>query len=687
MSHRQNADIQENFERLYRTYYWDEIGELLQQYPNDSRSLYVDYNDIYSHDQDLADDVRSQPRELQQLAEEALTGLDKPIDVDLEHATVRFTNLPENYEYSVGEYRTDQTGELVTISGQITKMTGVKPRIQTAVFECTRCGTLSEIPQSGSTFRDPNECQGCERQGPFEIIESRSEFEDYQVVRLQQPPEQATNGTSQQVDVQLRDDITDAAEPGDRVDVVGRLQMEQENDDERTFEYYADAHDVIPKETSFDQIDIDEYEDEIQKIAAGEYGDPIDFLAGCIAPNIFGYDHIKEAVILQLASGVRAVYPNGTAERGDFHILVLGDPSVGKSDILDAAREIAPRSAKASGKGATAAGLTAGVESDDFGQERFSLSAGAMVIANGGVACVDEIDKVDEEIRSSLHNTLESQTVEVSKIINATLPARTALLAAGNPKYGRFDDHEPIAEQITLGPALLSRFDLLFMIQDKVDEEEDRKIASQAVRMKTAASKQTHGKSMSDDERELIDSPLDVEALRAYIAYARQNFSPTIESAEVRNTIIDRFVDMRTLGDPEDAPIPVTYRQLKGVLRIAEASAKLRLSNEVEMDDINRAQRLITRSMRDVGLDPESGQFDADIIETGTSKSQRDRVKAVATIISEVEEEYDDCAPIDIVVGRCQELGMDEEKVRHEISKLKGKGDVYEPKSDCLRTV
>jgi replicative DNA helicase Mcm len=305
-----------------------------------------------------------------------------------------------------------------------------------------------------------------------------------------------------------------------------------------------------------------------------------------------------------------------------------------------------------------------------------------LVTANEGVACIDELDKVDEETRSSLHTALEQQIVEVNKIMEASMPARTSLLAAGNPEYGRFDLAQPIADQITLGPALLSRFDLMFMLQDTVDEEKDREIANHAIESKQEAVRHTHH---DGAETDLIDPDVDKDLLRAYIAYARERIHPVIEDEAVKQNLRDNFTALRELGGG-DAPVPVTFRKLEAVLRLAEASARVRLSETIETVDIERAQRLVGESLKDVGMDPDTDQFDADIVETGQSKSQRDRVKTIKHIIEDLEHEHDDGAPEENVLERAEAMDIGRSTAEHEIEKLKQKGQIYEPASGHYRT-
>ena len=301
----------------------------------------------------------------------------------------------------------------------------------------------------------------------------------------------------------------------------------------------------------------------------------------------------------------------------------------------------------------------------------------------------------NSEDRSAMHEALEQQKISVSKAgINATLQSRCSLLGAANPKYGRFDHYEPISEQIDLEPALISRFDLIFTVTDQPDEEKDRNLAEHIITTNYAGELTTQREELtsmdvsSEEIEEMtgqVDPEIDAELLRKYIAYAKQNCHPRMTEA-ARNAIRDFYVDLRSKGTDEDAPIPVTARKLEALVRLSEASARVRLSDTVEEHDANRVIEIVRSCLQDIGVDPETGEFDADIVEAGTSKSQRDRIKNLKGLISDIEEEYDEGAPVDIVLERAEEIGMDHSKAEHEIEKLKQKGEVYEPSTDSLRT-
>ncbi len=366
------------------------------------------------------------------------------------------------------------------------------------------------------------------------------------------------------------------------------------------------------------------------------------------------------------------------------------------SQMLSYIQHIAPRSVYTSGKGSSSAGLTAAAVRDDFGDgQQWTLEAGALVLADKGIAAVDELDKMRPEDRSAMHEGLEQQKISVSKAgINATLKSRCSLLGAANPKYGRFDQYESIGEQINLEPALISRFDLIFTVTDKPDPDHDSRLAEHILQTNFAGELNTQRTEINapniteeqvNSQTEEVAPAIDAELLRKYIAYSKSNVYPTM-SADARQAIRDFYVDLRSKGTDEDAPIPVTARKLEALVRLAEASARVRLSDEVEQKDADRVIEIVRSCLQDIGVDPETGQFDADVVETGTSKSQRDRIKNIKQLIANIEEEYDDGAPVDVVLDRADEIGMDASKAEHEIDKLKQKGEVYEPSTNHLRT-
>ncbi len=1166
-----NQDLTERFIQFYRNYYRDEIGTLAQRYPNEQRSLYVDYDDLYQFDRDLAEDFQSQPDQMREYAEEALRLYDLPADVSLGRAHVRIENLPDSIDIRGIRVHDDHIGKLVSIRGIVRKATDVRPKVTEAAFECQRCGTMTYIPQADGGFQEPHECQGCERQGPFRVNFDQSEFIDSQKLRIQESPEGLRGGeTPQSIDVDIEDDITGHVSPGDPVTAVGVLhieQLEQGNEKSAIFDLYMDGVAIAIEDEEFEDMDITA-EDQREIIELSERDDIYEAMIGSIAPAIYGYEEEKLAMILQLFSGVTKHLPDGSRIRGDLHMLLIGDPGTGKcvdgdtsvvlgdgraveirelveanlddpkpiddgvwdtvdfevpalqkdgtvgmsratkvwkreapetmyrietasgseltvtpshplfvqhdgrfeptvaeqlaegefiatpdrletevddtldvdfrrsqswnaarldlpeewtpelarllgyivaegyaearddgtgfvsitnndeavlsdarsafetlglrasirkshekktarellcsasefvrflenldgaflkgsakqripteicrasppitrafikgyvegeghvsatqreitvasmseqllrdlrtlllqhrittqlherkngshrlrisgaqfdryvteigfvtgrkqqaaeahlstdrntnvdvvpnvapvirrvreslgltqydcgvprntyrhyesgtrnpsvgalkriveafenaatkrtedakigkarpdggrvatdidalrqlaegdvrwdridtiepiapeddwvydleveethnyvsngiishnSQMLSYIRQIAPRSVYPSGKGSSSAGLTAAAVRDDFGDgQQWTLEAGALVLADKGIAAVDELDKMRSEDRSAMHQALEQQQISVNKAgINATLKSRCSLLGAANPKYGRFDQYEPIGEQIDLEPALISRFDLIFTVTDQPDPEHDSRLARHILKTNYAGELNTQRANVPSSEftaeeveavTQEVAPEIDADLLRKYIAHAKRDCYPTM-TEEAMGIIEDFYVNLRSKGADEDAPVPVTARKLEALVRLSEASARVRLSDVVEPKDAERATGIVESCLRDIGVDPETGQFDADVVETGTSKSHRDRIKNIKGLIEEIEREYEEGAPVEEVLDRADEIGMDRSKAENEIEKLRTKGEVYEPSQGHLR--
>ena len=693
----------DQFRSFYRRYYDDDIATLAQQFPGEKRSLYVDYDDLYRFDTELAERYLSHPEELREVAEEALRTYDLPADVKLGGAHVRLRNLPPSNTIDIRSIRVvdDHVGSMVSVQGIVRKATDVRPKVVEAAFECQRCGTMTYIPQSDSGFREPHECQGCERQGPFRVNHDQSEFVDAQTIRVQESPEGLRGGeTPQAIDVHLEDDVCGAVTPGDHVSVAGVLHIEQQssgNEKSALFDLYMDGVTVEIEDEQFEDMEIAD-EDVTEILALSDRNDIYDRMVESVAPSIYGYEQEKLAMILQLFGGVTKNLPDETRLRGDLHMLLIGDPGTGKSQLLSYVQNIAPRSVYTSGKGSSSAGLTAAAVQSDFGEgQQWTLEAGALVLADQGIAAVDELDKMRSEDRSAMHEALEQQKISISKAgINATLKSRCSLLGAANPKYGRFDQYEPIGEQIDLEPALISRFDLIFTVTDQPDPDEDARLAEHILTTNYAGELNTQHTQLANAEvtRDEVESvqdevspAIDAELLRKYIAYAKRNCYPRMTD-EARAAIRDFYVDLRAEGADEDAPVPVTARKLEALVRLAEASARVRLSDTVEESDAERVIEIVRSCLQDIGVDPETGQFDADVVETGTSKSQRDRIKNLKELVEELADEYDDepGAPVEQVIERADEAGTTPEKAEKEVENLKRRGEVYEPQNGFLRT-
>jgi replicative DNA helicase Mcm len=372
--------------------------------------------------------------------------------------------------------------------------------------------------------------------------------------------------------------------------------------------------------------------------------------------------------------------------------LLVGDPGTAKSQMLTYMSKLAPRSVYASGKASSAAGLTAAAVRDDFGEGQWTLEAGALVLADMGVACIDEIDKMDEHDRSALHQAMEQQEISVAKAgINATLKSRCAVLAAANPKLGRFDEFSPMHEQINMPPALISRFDLIFSILDKPNRIKDTDLATHILNthkagelheniMRTKLSKRT--KEEKEQLMKKITPIFDPEFLRKYIAYAKRNIFPVMTNDAVE-LIKNYYVDLR--GSSEET-VTFTPRQLEAFVRLAEASARIRLSQEINKDDAKRAIHIIEQYLGKVGIDRETGKFDIDIIATGISHSQQSRMRSIIDVIQRLcDASEDGNASRADIIREAEIEGIESSKVEEAVDRLKRNGQIYEPTHEKYR--
>jgi replicative DNA helicase Mcm len=364
-----------------------------------------------------------------------------------------------------------------------------------------------------------------------------------------------------------------------------------------------------------------------------------------------------------------------------MHILLLGDPGSAKTRLLQSVSKLVPKGIYVSGKSITGGGMTAVAERDELSEGGWTLKAGALVLGSGGIVAIDEFDKVNEEDRAALHEALESQTVSVAKAgIIATFTARAAVLAAANPKHGRFEPNVYPSEQFNIPPTLLSRFDLIFPIKDVLDAEQDKKIATHILTQHTAATAQL---SAIKEYVQVERPPIEGELLRKYIAYARKNIVPRMEQ-EAANKIQDYYVELRKIGAKSGA-VPITPRQIEGLVRMSEASAKTRLSSIVEISDAERAIALSEFMLKTLAVD-RSGRTDIDILATGMPREKVDKINLIISIIKNLEEQ-EGYATTSKIIDQAAKEGMDSGAVMKFVGELERTGDIYSPKPGIVKTI
>jgi len=660
-------------------------------YP-DVRSMHIDFTDVEKHDPDLANYTLNKPSLSIRSAEEALRRM---LSHALTNPTIHFRikGLPRDSRIEVRKLREKHLGTFVSIEGLVRKATEVRPRVIMAVFECVRCGHKTTIEQEGMAFHEPLECSkddgGCGRASgstKFRLLPEESRFVDTQKIEAQEPPEGMRGGAQpERLTGYIEDDLSGRISPGDRVVLNGILKSVQKGTQVKSalFDIHLDVNSIEFEEREYEEVLITP-EDELKIREFAESADLFDRIIQSISPTIYGYEQEKEALALQLFGGVTKTMDDGTRIRGDIHIVLIGDPGTAKSQMLRYMALLAPRGIYASGKASSAAGLTAAAVKDEFGEGRWTLEAGALVLADKGLACIDELDKMNDQDRSSIHESLEQGTISVAKAgITATLQSRCAVLGAANPKYGRFDENRSVAEQIDLPPALLSRFDAIFTMSDRPNSEQDRKVAAHILKAHRRGELMLHE---SPEEITAVDVAeimrdsqglvpvMERDFLRKYVAYSKR-ISPIMSDEAVR-TLEGYYVSIRKLGEGEEASVPITARQLEALIRLSEASSRARLSGVVMAEDANRAIKIVEYYLGKVAS--EGGRRDIDIIATGTSRSQREQIYVLRSLVQQLSDERRGVSAEELIQKAAAE-NIPEDRVRALLKRLSDAGEVYSP--------
>ncbi len=994
----------EKFENFFREVYDDEVSSAVS---SGERAVVVDFNEFSKFDNMVAETLLDHPEEGVDAAEEAVENLPM-VESEM---IVHFENLPSTEYIVIRNLRSRHIGKFIGVKGIIKRASEVRPELQSAIFECNNCGDRYEKEQDSAKITTPHKCDCGSRS--FDLVDKV--MQDVQTVTIEENPENIRGAEQpRKIGVVLRDDLVDPqfqnrVVPGNKVIINGILREKAIKKESKRFDLYIEANYLETIQREFEEIEIDEEEEEAIK-EISEDDDLIEKIVASIAPSIHGHTQIKEAIALQLFSGVRKERPDGTNTRGDIHVLLIGEPGTGKcvspdtevfmcngkkekiSDLVNEAinsseevkeiddgvyveeetellgmdesgkienkkcskmwkrevpekmlriktssgREIevtpshplfiqkhgnivgvradrlcegnfiaaprkmvvdredeinitnrkfrrvesfdseldtdtevipnlgeilretremlemsqfdfsisrgtyqhyerldrnpsrrnlckivgdfeerlekleemmkslekpdwnavkqvrkeinvsqndlaqktsvtqssiekyernvhetnegkvltnsvfylvekikkmreakynveklrdlansdifwdkieeiteidpeydyvydlevpedhnyvsngvfshnsqllkftgnlAPKGKYVVGKAATAAGITATVMKDEITDE-WTLEAGALVLANKGIATIDEIDKMEKTDRSSMHEAMEQQSITVSKAnIQATLQCRTSILAAGNPKFGRFDPYRPVAEQIEISDTLISRFDLLFPVKDIPDASKDRKLSD-------------HIMSMHTDPKDLTGD-ISLERLRNYIAYAKRNVRPKM-SEKAQKKLKDFYVDTRqkgTGGDEGQSKVPITARQLEAIIRLSEASARLRLNDTVEEKDAQRAIDLLTYSLKKIGVISESGEYDIDKLETGMDSESRSKRQTIMKVVDELSGSSNENIPYEELIETLEDEGIDKETAEEVIDELMREGELYEPKNGYINVI
>ena len=694
------SDSAADWSRFLKSRYKKELSEISREYPH-RRSLYIDYREIEKFGKagiGLADELLVNPGKVLEDVWEAIrvNQLIRAKDgKDVRGINVRFRNLPQ--KIGIRNIRSDDINRFISIEGILRKTTEVRPRVVEAVFRCP-AGHFTKKIQKYGKFIEPDGCgtDGCTFK-KLELLPKMSRFIDSQKLRVQESPEGLRGGEQPQtLDIDVTDDLAGIVAPGDRVVVNGILRSMQrvvKGEKSTVFDIFLECNSIEVQEKEFEEVEIDEKaEEEIKNLSCDV--NIYRKITHSMAPTIYGSENVKEAIALQLFGGIAKEMPDGSHLRGDIHVLLIGDPGIAKSQLLRYVVKLSPRAIYTSGQSSTSAGLTATAVKDEFGEGRWTLEAGALVLADMGVAAVDEMDKMQKEDRSALHEAMEQQSISVAKAgITATLKSRCALLGAANPKYGRFDQYGDIGDQINMPPSLLSRFDLIFVMTDQPEQKLDTAIAEHILKTHSVgeliaqhAKTPIPGVTMEYISEQLtpVQPEIPPTIFRKYVAYAKRSCFPIL-SKEAKDALVSYYLKLRGVAEPSK-PVPVTARQLEALVRLAEASARIRLSDTIVMEDAERVIRIVDACLRQVAYDARTGTFDIDKVATGISKEKRDLVRMIKDAIRELGGEGKR-ASIDQVIETVAGRGFPKEKVRDGIDMLLRNGEAMEPKNGIIQLI
>ena len=567
-----------------------------------------------------------------------------------EWITIKIVDFPPNI--LLHELDASYSGDVISSKAMIKNISEIQAGLKTAVYECRGCMRIIKVDVNDNILTEPTLCPDCGGRS-FRLSQDLSEFRNFRYVKLEEPLELRSGGSTREFKAYMQDYLASPyhnLKAGDVVDIIGEFQVRKSNksNKKQDFEFVIDLHNITPVNNAFEDYRITE-EDKKRIFELSQEPNVYERLVKTLAPDIIGYDVVKEGLLLQLFEGHRPiddVFKNTTMDRWTSHILLIGDPGIGKSQIITALKNKAPKIIDINGADTSQAGLTTSAIKDET-SGAWTLEAGAVVLADTGLLCIDEFDKLSKQSQKSLNQPMEQLIVSSAKAgLVQTISARTSILACANPKYSKFNPYKNIKDQIDIPDSTLSRFDLVFALNDVIDEEKDTKIAYSLL-----------------NKHKLVENInlIDEELFKKYITFAKLEIFPVLNE-DAKNILISFYVNTRQIVKTSDSAKPITARDLKSLERLTIARAKSELREVATVEDANCAIRIYSESLKTIGLTPENAGELNNVLSNAESRILD---KAEKMIMSRMElyslESFDDLLLTDIkheIQSECFELGL-----------------------------
>ncbi len=604
----------------------------------------VDVGHLIAFNEELGQNLSEEPAEIIPLFEASITDVARRIiylndkDAPLDFPTCQLILKSNASLTSIRNLNADHISKLVRIAGIVIGASVLSSKASSVSLMCRHCRSTTklDVPNGFTTLNLPPVCTAHAPEGekkecgpkPFIVVHDKSTFIDQQTLKLQEAPDMVPVGEMpRHLLLSVDRSLTNKIVPGTRCTVIGIYSIYENKVKGANQVAIRNPYircvgiqtDVDHSNTSGLAIFTAQEEEEFLTMSRNP--NLYEAFANSIAPSIYGNADIKKAISLLLMGGSKRILPDGMKLRGDINVLLLGDPGTAKSQLLKFVEKVSPIAIYTSGKGSSAAGLTASVQRDTITRE-FYLEGGAMVLADGGVVCIDEFDKMRDEDRVAIHEAMEQQTISIAKAgITTVLNSRTSVLAAANPIFGRYDDMKSTGDNIDFQTTILSRFDMIFIVKDEHNESRDRTIANHVmnVHMGTNSLEQEQAEAQAAAE-------IPVNKMKRYISYCRAKCAPRL-TPEAAEKLSSHFVSIRKdVHDHEEdrnerSSIPITVRQLEAIVRITEALAKLQLSSVATVEHAQEAIRLFSASTMDA--------INQGINSSGPQKDQLEEVQKI----------------------------------------------------------